>query len=216
MKCRNLRLDLLSFVPSTVKNFLLCRLNCAALQICDFTFILLTREATMTFSIVAPMAAPRPTQDVSSNSDASIDSDGDVDVIRPAKRSKTAHKAIITPGEVVTEDVQWMRCRNITVATLEAPLTKFMLQRSWHDSHTRFLRYPRNRSRHPASHQQAAIHSTSTCPIHTRDWRPSRRPHRLGRDQTLESRPICSPSRTSPPLRDKPPRGYPKEKNGNR
>ncbi|KAL8958698.1 MAG: hypothetical protein Q9193_004297 [Seirophora villosa] len=67
----------------------------------------------MTFSILAP-AAPRLSRDSSPVSEASLDSDGDIDVIRPTKRSKTAHKAIITPGEVVTEDVQWMRGHGTT------------------------------------------------------------------------------------------------------
>ncbi|KAI4116752.1 MAG: hypothetical protein LQ341_007685, partial [Variospora aurantia] len=61
----------------------------------------------MTFSILAP-AAPRLSRDPSPASEPSLDFDGDIDVIRPAKRGRTAHKAIITPGEVVTEDVQWM------------------------------------------------------------------------------------------------------------
>ncbi|KAL9021594.1 MAG: hypothetical protein Q9185_001242 [Variospora sp. 1 TL-2023] len=67
----------------------------------------------MTFSILAP-AAPQLPRDPSPASEPSLDFDGDIDVIRPAKRGKTAHKAIITPGEVVTEDVQWMRGHGTT------------------------------------------------------------------------------------------------------
>jgi exosome complex component RRP4 len=39
-----------------------------------------------------------------------LDSDGDHDMgdTRPAKRSRTS-KHVVTPGELVTDDTQWMR-----------------------------------------------------------------------------------------------------------
>ncbi|KAL8997550.1 MAG: hypothetical protein Q9188_006304, partial [Gyalolechia gomerana] len=62
----------------------------------------------MTFSILPP-PAPSPVVRASSpSSSLSLDSDGDADLTLPSKRSKTSQKAILTPGEVVTEDPQWM------------------------------------------------------------------------------------------------------------
>ena len=58
----------------------------------------------MTFSIQAPAAANEP---ASPSSDISIDSNEGLNAASSAKRSK--HAAVITPGEVVTDDPQWMR-----------------------------------------------------------------------------------------------------------
>ena len=46
-----------------------------------------------------------------------IDFDGDIDMgvsdaSRPSKRPKLENAAIVTPGETVTEDPQWMRCNS--------------------------------------------------------------------------------------------------------
>ncbi|KAL8990019.1 MAG: hypothetical protein Q9169_008227 [Polycauliona sp. 2 TL-2023] len=61
----------------------------------------------MTFSIQAPAASPRANEPTSPGSDISIDSDGEHDAIRSTNRNK--HTTVITPGEVVTDDPQWMR-----------------------------------------------------------------------------------------------------------
>ena len=64
----------------------------------------------MTFSIVPPTAPPTIAGRNSPGSDASDDEDGDVDIARQRKSGKQrSGRAIITPGEVVTEDPQWMR-----------------------------------------------------------------------------------------------------------
>ncbi len=64
----------------------------------------------MTFSIQPPAAPPKANEPESPGSDISIDSDGDLNAVHLAKRNK--HAAIITPGEVVTDDPQWMRCES--------------------------------------------------------------------------------------------------------
>ena len=63
----------------------------------------------MIFTITAATAiAPTPYNDTSDSS--SVDSEGDTDMARPAKRPKLSTKSIVTPGETVTDDPQWMRC----------------------------------------------------------------------------------------------------------
>ncbi|KAL8800154.1 MAG: hypothetical protein Q9200_007336 [Gallowayella weberi] len=61
----------------------------------------------MIFSVQPPAAPPKVVETVSPDSDASVDSDEHLPVVRSAKRSKTL--AVITPGELVTADPQWMR-----------------------------------------------------------------------------------------------------------
>lgn len=53
-------------------------------------------------------------EDAFDHSDMEGDSDGDVDMgmggQRPAKRARlTKMKGVVTPGEIVTDDPQWMR-----------------------------------------------------------------------------------------------------------
>jgi len=46
------------------------------------------------------------------DSDSDLDLDGDIDmegVNRGSKRLRISRKHIVTPGELVTDDVQWMR-----------------------------------------------------------------------------------------------------------
>ncbi|OAX84771.1 hypothetical protein ACJ72_00851 [Emergomyces africanus] len=54
-----------------------------------------------------------PEESFSSSDDESRDSEGDVDMsgghARPAKRLRLSKGGIVTPGEVVTDDPQWMR-----------------------------------------------------------------------------------------------------------
>ncbi|KAL8668917.1 MAG: hypothetical protein Q9168_006470 [Polycauliona sp. 1 TL-2023] len=61
----------------------------------------------MTFSIQAPTAPPRAIGSGDAGSDISFDSDEEPNAVHSAKRNK--HAAVITPGEVVTDDPQWMR-----------------------------------------------------------------------------------------------------------
>ncbi|KAL8721940.1 MAG: hypothetical protein Q9225_001496, partial [Loekoesia sp. 1 TL-2023] len=89
----------------------------------------------MTFSILPPAAPPRVTGRSSPSSDISLDSDGDVDAIRPTKRLKSAHKAVITPGEVVTEDPQWMRCESLFPFPLSSPKASKKKKKTNHKAH---------------------------------------------------------------------------------
>lgn len=54
---------------------------------------------------------------ISSPASPVLDADGDINVdmcniAQPSKRPKLANAAVVTPGETVTEDPQWMRCRS--------------------------------------------------------------------------------------------------------
>lgn len=46
--------------------------------------------------------------DSETDSDGDIDLEGDISMSRPTKRARR-DEIIITPGEVITEDPQWMR-----------------------------------------------------------------------------------------------------------
>ena len=65
----------------------------------------------MTFTITAAVPPVPIAHDGSSKTDSvdSDDSDGDLDMAPPSKRPKLSGKSIITPGETVTDDPQWMR-----------------------------------------------------------------------------------------------------------
>lgn len=63
----------------------------------------------MAITIIAPTPAaiPHHTEDESDHSDdGGVDLEGDLDM-RPSKRTK--HTDIVTPGEIITDDPQWMR-----------------------------------------------------------------------------------------------------------
>ena len=62
----------------------------------------------MPFSITAAAAQPPIAYNDASDSD-SADSEGDIDMAPPPKRPKLSTKSIVTPGETVTDDPQWMR-----------------------------------------------------------------------------------------------------------
>ncbi|CAL8577453.1 Exosome complex component rrp4 [Xanthoria parietina] len=61
----------------------------------------------MTFSIQALAAPSRTNEPRSTGSDISVDSDEELQAVSSVKRKK--HAAVITPGELVTDDPQWMR-----------------------------------------------------------------------------------------------------------
>jgi exosome complex component RRP4 len=68
----------------------------------------------MAITILAPAsAAPAYNRDVDSDEDfedGGVDLEGDVDMdSHPSKRAKLSAKDIVTPGETVTDDPQWMR-----------------------------------------------------------------------------------------------------------
>lgn len=61
---------------------------------------------------ILPPAPAAPEYDSESSDNGGFESDGDVDMMqdrRPAKRAKTRSQDIVTPGETVTDDPQWMR-----------------------------------------------------------------------------------------------------------
>lgn len=65
----------------------------------------------MAITILPPTPAAAE-YDSESSGDGGFDSDGDVDMMqerRPTKRAKILGKGIVTPGETVTDDPQWMR-----------------------------------------------------------------------------------------------------------
>lgn len=69
----------------------------------------------MPITILPPKPPPQPydREDVDSDSDSSVggaDLDGDLSM-RPTKRRRHDDAAyqIVTPGEIITEDPQWMR-----------------------------------------------------------------------------------------------------------
>ena len=64
----------------------------------------------MPISILSPQPAPA-VKDYDSPDDGSIDSEGDYEMgeIPRPKRIKLSRHGIVTPGESITEDPQWMR-----------------------------------------------------------------------------------------------------------
>lgn len=61
---------------------------------------------------ILPPAPPTTEYDSDASDNGGFDSEGDVDMVesgRPAKRARTSAKGIVTPGETVTDDPQWMR-----------------------------------------------------------------------------------------------------------
>jgi exosome complex component RRP4 len=63
----------------------------------------------MTFTILRPAPAELITY---ASSPSAYDSEDDVPMVepgRPAKRPRRSGPTLVTPGEVVTEDPQWMR-----------------------------------------------------------------------------------------------------------
>ena len=65
----------------------------------------------MAITILAPVPAtiPYQTENSSDEDDGGVDLEGDVDM-RPSKRVRRhSSKDIVTPGETVTDDRQWMR-----------------------------------------------------------------------------------------------------------
>ena len=64
--------------------------------------------------IIRPPAPASPQHDssASSSDDESLDSEGDTTMLessRPTKRARLSSTSVITPGELITDDPQWMR-----------------------------------------------------------------------------------------------------------
>ncbi|KAK9782585.1 hypothetical protein SCAR479_00928 [Seiridium cardinale] len=69
----------------------------------------------MPITILQPSLAKEPVynsygsdSDSNSDSEGGVDLEGDISMSRPAKRARRG-ESIVTPGEVITEDAQWMR-----------------------------------------------------------------------------------------------------------
>ncbi|KAI0108328.1 hypothetical protein F4814DRAFT_427578 [Daldinia grandis] len=69
-----------------------------------------------------PVHSPRDANyDSESDSEGGVDLEGDISMMRPAKRARrTGDDSIVTPGEVITEDPQWMRGHG-TYTTIDPP-----------------------------------------------------------------------------------------------
>ena len=68
----------------------------------------------MAITILRPAPAVIPYREENSpddSDDGGVDLEGDIDM-PPAKRARH-RKDIVTPGETVTDDPQWMRCATI-------------------------------------------------------------------------------------------------------
>lgn len=66
----------------------------------------------MAITILPPAPAAPEYYDESSSDEGQHDREGDVDMVgegRRSKRAKTLGDDMVTPGEVVTDDPQWMR-----------------------------------------------------------------------------------------------------------
>lgn len=68
----------------------------------------------MAITISAPAPPPRIDYELSSDdeSDMDLDSEGDADMEgdrRGHKKPRLSRKHVVTPGELVTDDTQWMR-----------------------------------------------------------------------------------------------------------
>lgn len=80
----------------------------------------------MPFSITAPAAQPPIAYNEASDSD-SADSEGDINMAPHTKRPKLSTKSIVTPGETVTDDPQWMRCSLLLGLQIKFPELTFSL-----------------------------------------------------------------------------------------
>ncbi|RYP81434.1 hypothetical protein DL770_005910 [Monosporascus sp. CRB-9-2] len=72
----------------------------------------------------APLPIDKPStgyaSDSDSDSDGGADLEGNISMMRPSKRARRTDDAIVTPGEVITEDPQWMRGHG-TYTTADPP-----------------------------------------------------------------------------------------------
>ena len=168
----------------------------------------------MAITILAPTPAgvPYPTANSSDSEDGGADLEGDHDM-RPSKRARH-QKDIVTPGEIVTDDPQWMRYAALSQICRTHLL--IMFQRPWH-IHRAFLHGNRSyRSWHRPKDQQAPLSPTSTRSIYSRDWRSGRRSHHRSTAQALACRCRCSCSGRSTTLCYQPPRRHSTKENRDR
>lgn len=84
----------------------------------------------MPITILQPVPLPiaRPHADYASGSDSDsaggADIEGDISMMRSSKRPRWAgDSSIVTPGEVITEDPQWMRYVSLSLSLFLTPLS---------------------------------------------------------------------------------------------
>ena len=111
-----------------------------------------------------------------SSEDESFDSDEDVDMgntTRPAKRPKLSNISILTPGELVTDDPQWMRYVNfLNVAPCSwRNLLRYILQRSRniHPQPSYIHEHHRDSRRHRRQNQQTPLRLPPPRALHPRN-----------------------------------------------
>lgn len=67
----------------------------------------------MTFTILSPAPPATAVHDGHDEGEGGVDLEGDVDMLNTSRPAKRARLGMVTPGETVTEDPQWMRYGNI-------------------------------------------------------------------------------------------------------
>jgi len=125
---------------------------------------------SMAITILAPAPADlhQTVNDSDDDSDnGGVDLEGDSDM-RPSKRARRS-KDIVTPGETVTYDPQWMRS-----VFLPLDLCRHCLQRLKRARYIHRLfqhRDHRDRSRYSPKNKQASLGPTFTCTLYARNRR---------------------------------------------
>ena len=141
----------------------------------------------MAVSILPP--APAPDDYGSGSEDEEVDSEGDVEMQEgappPSKKARLAGRKMVTPGENITDDPQWMRCSYPPIYCIIRPLIES--QRARHIHYTTKQQYRCDSRRHHPTDQQASLGPTHTRTLYARDRRPSRWAHRRGANQEMES-----------------------------
>jgi hypothetical protein len=129
----------------------------------------------MPITILPP--APPPSNSFDSrfkdgeSSDEESDLEGDIDMEganRGSKRLRISRKHIVTPGELVTDDAQWMRYNFLRTLSANNFLTIY-IQRTWNLPSPRLHRNPQLRLRHYPKNEQTPLRHPNSRSIYTRD-----------------------------------------------
>ena len=142
----------------------------------------------ITITTPTPLPAHIPTDTVSdSDSDGGVDLDGDISMQSPpSKRHRLSadrhgHE-IVTPGQEITSDPQWMR---FVYPSIHPPASSTLtnhhhtITSPQRPRHALLSNRPLNRClrrRHAHTHQQAPLRTAAARTLHARDRRPRGRP----------------------------------------
>lgn len=140
-----------------------------------------------------------------SSEEETFDSDEDVDMgdaPPPAKRPKLSSISILTPGELVTDDPQWMRYVNLNLSTENPAKTVLQRPRHIHSQPSYVHKYHRHRRRHSRQNQQTPFRLPPARALHARNRRPGRRTHRRSPGEAVESGRRSAATRAITALRD--------------